>query len=935
VIRGDRARDRRTRTLAGGALLVGVLAAAIAAAPAAGGAAGVRSALSGAVPRLPRGAIIDGAVPPGRQIQVSVVLAVPDPAEVSAFVAAVSDPSSPDYRHYLAPGQFAARFGPSPSAIAAVRAYLAGEGLAVGPTAGDGLDIAATGPASAVEGAFATGLAQVTLPSGDRGFTATATPSVPAALGSVVQSVMGLDDLSTWRPELAGRTVRPVVTTSEVGTATGVTAATRGAVAGGAGAGPQPCAAEQQAQAPTSTLSMAQLASTYGFSGLYAQGRTGLGVTIALYELEPYDPSDVAAFESCYGLDNPIRQVAVDGGAGTGPGVGEAALDIEDAAAMAPGAALEVYEGPNSQNDGPGAGPYDVWSRIASDDNAQVVSTSWGQCESMDQPAGGGSVPGSAAAAENAVFEVMAAQGQTVVAATGDSGSEACYSPQSPQTQLAVDDPASQPDVTAVGGTALPDGATTTGETVWNDCAGAPTSCAATGSAGAGGGGISSNWPMPSWQAAAGARGTVNRYSSGSPCGASSGYCREVPDVAADASPATGYQIYFQGHWSPVGGTSAATPLWAALFAVTDQGCSAGVGFVDPALYALGGSAAFHDVTTGENDLTGTNSGKYPAGPGYDLASGWGSPNGGVMAAGLQPAGGCPSVTALSSTFGPAAGGSVLTITGSDLSPTTGVDFGPGRAARVLSQSPTSLTVVVPAGSPGVVPVTVTTPNGTSAAAPQSEYLYGRNGAGYWEVASDGGIFAFGDANFYGSMGGRPLDRPVVGIAATPDDGGYWEVASDGGIFSFGNAAFYGSMGGRPLNKPVVGIAATPDGGGYWEVASDGGIFAFGDAGFYGSMGGRPLNQPVVGIAATPDGNGYFEVASDGGIFAFGDANFYGSMGGRPLDRPVVGVVGTPGGAGYWEVASDGGIFAFGDATFYGSMGGQPLVAPVVGAIDT
>jgi len=89
--------------------------------------------------------------------------------------------------------------------------------------------------------------------------------------------------------------------------------------------------------------------------------------------------------------------------------------------------------------------------------------------------------------------------------------------------------------------------------------------------------------------------------------------------------------------------------------------------------------------------------------------------------------------------------------------------------------------------------------------------------------------------------------------SATPmaSSSGYWEVASDGGIFTFGDAGFYGSMGGQPLNKPVVGIAATPDGKGYWEVASDGGIFTFGDAGFYGSMGGQPLNKPVVGLAAT------------------------------------------------------------------------------------
>ena len=209
------------------------------------------------------------------------------------------------------------------------------------------------------------------------------------------------------------------------------------------------------------------------------------------------------------------------------------------------------------------------------------------------------------------------------------------------------------------------------------------------------------------------------------------------------------------------------------------------------------------------------------------------------------------------------------------------------------------------------------------------------DGKGYWEVASDGGIFSFGDAGFYGSMGGKALNAPVVGITATPDGKGYWEVASDGGIFSFGDAGFYGSMGGKALNAPVVGITATPDGKGYWEVASDGGIFSFGDAGFYGSMGGKALNAPVVGFTATPDGKGYWEVASDGGIFSFGDAGFYGSMGGKALNAPVVGITATPDGKGYWEVASDGGIFSFGDAGFYGSMGGKALNAPVVGITAT
>ena len=218
-------------------------------------------------------------------------------------------------------------------------------------------------------------------------------------------------------------------------------------------------------------------------------------------------------------------------------------------------------------------------------------------------------------------------------------------------------------------------------------------------------------------------------------------------------------------------------------------------------------------------------------------------------------------------------------------------------------------------------------------------------------MASDGGIFAFGDAGFYGSTGGIALNRAHRGhgrhprrLAAT----GWWPPTA--GIFAFGDAGFYGSTGGMVLNQPVVGMAATPDGGGYWLVASDGGIFAFGDAGFYGSTGGITLNRPIVGMAATPDGGGYWLVASDGGhlrlrrrrllrvdrqrspstgpswawpppptaaatgwwpptagIFAYGDAGFYGSTG-RDDPQPAGGGHGPlAGGHGYWLVASDGG----------------------------
>jgi hypothetical protein len=193
---------------------------------------------------------------------------------------------------------------------------------------------------------------------------------------------------------------------------------------------------------------------------------------------------------------------------------------------------------------------------------------------------------------------------------------------------------------------------------------------------------------------------------------------------------------------------------------------------------------------------------------------------------------------------------------------------------------------------------------------------------GYWSATSDGGVFSYGAATFFGSMGGTLLNAPVVGIASTPDHGGYWLVSSDGGVFSFGDAAFYGSVPGvlqpgQSLNQPVVGIAATPDGNGYWLVASDGGVFAFGDAHFWGSMGGTHLNKPVVGIAGNTLG-GYWLVASDGGIFSF-DADFKGSLGGITLNAPVAGMASTDDGQGYWMVTADGGAFTFGDALFWGS----------------
>ena len=289
-----------------------------------------------------------------------------------------------------------------------------------------------------------------------------------------------------------------------------------------------------------------------------------------------------------------------------------------------------------------------------------------------------------------------------------------------------------------------------------------------------------------------------------------------------------------------------------------------------------------------------------------------------------------PIVTGISPSVGPPAGGTSVTITGLQLTGATAVHFGT-TAAATTANTATSITATAPPGT-GVVDVTVTAGGKTSTISLQDRFSYL---AGYLLGAADGGVFAYGSAPFNGSAGGSPLNKPVVGIASTPDGAGYWLVAADGGVFAYGNAQFFGSTGAQTLNSPVVGMASTPDGFGYWLVAADGGVFAFGDAQFFGSMGGTHINKPVVGIATTPNGGGYWLAASDGGIFAFGDAPFAGSQGANPLNAPVVGISATSTGKGYWMTAADGGVFNEGDAAFAGSAGGAPLNKPVVGIVGS
>ncbi len=224
-------------------------------------------------------------------------------------------------------------------------------------------------------------------------------------------------------------------------------------------------------------------------------------------------------------------------------------------------------------------------------------------------------------------------------------------------------------------------------------------------------------------------------------------------------------------------------------------------------------------------------------------------------------------------------------------------------------------------GGPEVAPP-LTTPLSSVMVAQAANPAAPLDDEGYWLASADGGVFAMGNAGFYGSLGALHLQGPVVAMAATPDGRGYWLAALDGGVFAFGDAGFYGSMGGHPLNQPIVGIAPTADGRGYWLVASDGGVFAFGDAPFLGSMGGTPLVAPVVGVAATHHGDGYWLVAADGGIFSYGDAGFLGSLGGQSLVDPIGSMAAMPDDDGYYLASSDGAVYVFGDARWLGDLGG-------------
>ena len=548
-------------------------------------------------------AVALGRMPGTSLLGVDVSLRPRDPAALTEYAAEVSTPGSSLFRHYLSRGEFAARFGPTADAIAAVQSGLRSDGLAVSSISADHLTVHVRGTVAAIEHAFSTGIEQYRL-AGRVTYANTAAPRLDASASPYVQGIFGLDDLTAAEP--LDETSRVPATVQRPLAAHVVTG------------GPQPCAAAVTAGSQKHVYTSDQLAAAYEFSGLYSAGDEGAGVTIGLFELGPNLPGDITKFQVCYGTSASVTYTQVDGGAGTGAGDGEAPLDIETAIGLAPKAHFAVYQAPRTQ-----AGIIDDFTAMIDGDTAKVITSSWGECEKNN-----GST---LIAAEGTLFEQAAAQGQSVLAASGDYGASDCQN-----NMLTVDDPASQPFVTGVGGTTLSAIGPAPTEKAWND------SSIRTG---AGGGGVSSSQTMPWYQATApAALRVIGADSSGSLCKAAAGtYCREVPDVSADADRSTGYLIYYNGGWAPNGGTSAASPLWAALLALADASATCGgrsIGFANPALYAAAAttySADFNDVTTGNNDYTpyGNTTGLYPAGVGYNMATGLGTPKAASLAAAL------------------------------------------------------------------------------------------------------------------------------------------------------------------------------------------------------------------------------------------------------------------------------------------------------------
>jgi subtilase family serine protease len=556
---------------------------------------------------------------------------------------------------WLARGQFAARYGPSAAQRAAVSRYLAGAGLTVSGT-GSAFLLRATGTSAQVAAAFRTSLRTYSA-HGTKYFANSTAAALPRGLAASVTGVVGLTDTIREHAMISLSPARPAAASCELPypSKAALTKAVKQGVVLPAGYGGAP---------GCNGLTPSQDNGIYGAPA--ASPRTqGRGVTLAVFELSGYLPSDIRTWAATYygaAYNAPINDVNVDGGPVTPAcpagdscpadangysGDIEVNADIETQLAIAPDVQkLLVYNAPDDET---GQTELDEYARIANDDAADSVSTSWGECEAA---AGAGFVQ-----AENLIFEQMALQGQSMFGPSGDTGAFDCLDVNG-SAAPGVDDPASQPWVTSVGATSLetfnpgqnahpayPKGA----ETVWNPYNLCNASARESGqpgsfwcnSLGAGGGGTSMFWGRPAYQSAPG----VTTASTHCSLAARGSPCREVPDISANGDPQTGYGEYCTGNpatnsfcaefsaglspagWFNVGGTSLSSPLWAGIIADRDSYQGHRSGNINPLLYLLATTSPgtyIHDLTPAGESVT-TN-GLFAETKGYDMATGLGTP---------------------------------------------------------------------------------------------------------------------------------------------------------------------------------------------------------------------------------------------------------------------------------------------------------------------
>ncbi len=340
-----------------------------------------------------------------------------------------------------------------------------------------------------------------------------------------------------------------------------------------------------------------------------------------------------------------------------------------------------------------------------------------------------------------------------------------------------------------------------------------------------------------------------------------------------------------------------------------------------------------------------------------------------------------PSVTGVGPAAGPLAGGTSVTITGTNFAAVSSVMFGSTATSSFTVDNANSITAVTPPEGASSVDVTVTSPGGTSSTNSSDRFAYvvvpAITGVTPGSSPMSGGTsVVITGTNLSGAtavdFGGEPaqsftVNSPTSVTARAPAEGvstvditvstpggtsptspadwfdfqgtGYWIVGADGSVYGFGGAPDEGSLPRIGVHvDDIVALIPTADSRGYWMIGSDGGVFAFGDAGYVGSLPALGVHvNDIVGVVPTSDGKGYWMIGSDGGVFAFGDAGFVGSLPGMGVHvHDIVAVVPTPSGNGYWMIGSDGGVFAFGDAGFMGSVPNLGIhVDDIVGAVAT